>query len=62
VPLEQPRSGERLPADVASMVEVVGEDVHGERGHGDVHLVADVTLLGTAGIETPVRLLVPRQV
>ena len=44
------------------MVEIVGEDVHGESGHGDVHLPADVALLGTAGIEAPVGLLVPGKV
>ena len=44
------------------MVEVVGEDVHGESGHGDVHLVTDVTFLGTPGIQASVRLLVSGEV
>ena len=60
--LKQPGSGEGLSADIAPVVEVVGEDVHGEGRHGDVHLVADVALLGTAGIETPVSLLVTGEV
>ena len=62
VALKQPRPRESLPTDVALVVEVVGEDVHGESRHGDVHLAADVALLSAAGIQTPVGLLVPRQV
>ncbi len=60
--LKQPGSREGLSADVTPMVEVVSQDVHGKRGHGDVHLAADVALLGTARIQTSMRLLVPRQV
>ena len=48
VALEQPGPREGLPAHVAPVVEVVREDVHGERRHGDVHLATDVTLLGVA--------------
>jgi len=59
---QQPRSRESLSADVALVVEVVGEDVHGESRHGDVHLAADVALLGAPRVETPVGLLVSGQV
>lgn len=36
--LQEPRPGERLPAVLALVVEVVGQDVHGQGGHADVHL------------------------
>ena len=62
VALEQPRPREGLAAHVAPVVEVVGEDVHGESGHGDVAFATDVALLGVARVEAPVRLLVPREV
>ena len=62
VTLKQPGSREGLSADVTPVVEVVSQDVHGKRGHGDIHLAADVALLGAAGIQTSMRLLVPRQV
>ena len=59
VTLQQPGSGEGLPTDVALVVEVVGEDVHGEGGHADVHLPAHPALLGRAGAQAQVGLLVP---
>ena len=62
VALKQPRSRESLAADIALVVEIVGEDVHGEGRHGDVHLAADVALLGAPRIQTPVGLLVPGQI
>ena len=56
--LQKPRSGERLPTDVALVVETVGQDVHGEGGHADVHLTAHQALLGGARAQAQVRLLV----
>ena len=40
------------------MVEVVSQDVHGEGRHAHVHLPAHAALLGRAGAETEVGLLV----
>ena len=40
------------------MVEVVGEDVHGQGGHADVHLVTDMALLSIVGVQAPVCLSV----
>ena len=51
-----------LPADVALVVEAVGEDVHGEGGHADVHLAAHAALLGGVVVEAEVGLLVSAQV
>ena len=62
VALEQPGPREGLPAHVTPVVEVVREDVHGERRHGDVHLATDVALLGVGGVQAPVGLLVSREV
>ena len=62
VALQQPGTREGLPAHVTLVVEVVCEDVHGERRHGDVHLATDVTLLGIGGVEAPVGLLMPGEV
>jgi len=44
------------------VIQVVCQDVHGEGGHGDIHFVADVALLGTVGVQTPVGLLVPGEI
>ena len=46
VTLQQPGPGESFTTELTLVVEVVGEDVHGEGGHADIHLAADVTLLG----------------
>ena len=62
VALQQPGSREGLTAHVTLVVEVVREDVHGERWHGHVHLATDVALLGIGGVEAPVGLLVPGEV
>jgi len=50
VSLQQPGTTEGFPAHLALVVEVVGEDVHGQGGHADVHLVTDVALLGVVGV------------
>ncbi len=60
--LEQPWSGKRLAADITLVIEIVCEDVHGQSRHGDVHLAADVALLGIGRVQAPVSLLVPGQV
>ena len=60
--LKEPRSRKSFAAHVALVVEVVGEDVHGQGRHADIHLVADVALLGIGRIQSPVSLLMPRQV
>jgi len=46
VALQQPRPRESLSTDITLVVEVMSEDVHAEGGHADVHLVADLALLG----------------
>ena len=46
--LQKPGSRESLPTRVALVVEAVGEHVHREGGHADVHLAADPALLGCA--------------
>jgi len=46
VTLQQPRPGESLSTDITLVVEVMSEDMHAEGGHADVHLVADLALLG----------------
>jgi hypothetical protein len=62
VTLQEPRPRERLAADVTLVIQVVGQDVHGKGRHGDIHLSANVALLGTVGIQTTVGLLVPGEV
>lgn len=44
------------------MVEVVRKDVHGEGRHGDVALPTDMALFGIARVQTPMGLLVARQI
>lgn len=58
--LEKPGPGESFATKLTLVVEVVGEDVHGEGGHADIHLAADVTLLGVGRVEAPVSLSVAR--
>ena len=62
VALQQPRPGESLPTDITLVVEVVGEHMHAEGRHADVHLVADVALLGVLRVEGAVCLPVTGQV
>ena len=38
------------------------QDVHGQGGHGDVHLTAHVALLGVVRVKAAMRLLVSRQI
>lgn len=62
VALQQPRPAERLAAHVALVLEVVGQDVHGQRRHGHVHLPARGTLAGHLAVQAAVRLLVSAEV
>ena len=62
VALQQPRPGESFSTDITLVVEVVGEHMHAEGRHADVHLVADVALLGVPRVEGAVCLPVAGQV
>ena len=62
VALQQPRPGESLSTDITLVVEVVSEYMHAEGRHADVHLVADVALLGVPRVEGAVCLPVAGQV
>ena len=60
--LEEPGPRESLAAHVTLVAEVVGEDVHGQGRHADIHLVADVAGLGILRAESLVGLLVAGEV
>ena len=60
--LQEPRPRESFPTELALVVEVVGEDVHAERRHADVHLVTDVALLSIPRVQAAVSLSVPGEV
>lgn len=60
--LEEPRPAEGLAAHVALVLEVVGEDVHGQRWHGHVHFITGGTLAGHLAVQAAVRLLVSAEV
>ena len=62
VALQQPRSRESLSTYITLVVEVVGEHMHAEGRHADVHLVADVALLGVPRVKGAVCLPVAGQV
>ena len=62
VALQEPGPGKGFSTYVAFVAQVVSQDVHGQGGHGDIHLTANMAFLGTVGIKTTVRLLVPRQI
>ena len=62
VTLQEPGPGESFPTELTLVVEVVGEDVHAERRHADVHLVADLALFSIVGVQAPVGLSVPGEV
>lgn len=62
VALKEPGPAEGLPAHVALVLEVVGEEVHGHGGHRHVHLPAGRTLLGHLAVQRAVGLLVAAQV
>ena len=44
------------------MAEIVGEEMHGQRRHRDVHFVAMRTLLGAIRVQVAMSLFVARQV
>ena len=58
--LQKPGSGEGFPTRVTLVVEAVGEHVHREGGHADVHLAADAALLRRACGQAQVRLFVSK--
>ena len=60
VSMKKPGSREALATDVAGMGEAVGEHVHREGGHADVHLAADAALLSRARGQAQVRLFVSK--
>ena len=62
VSLQQPRAGESFPTELALVVQVVGEDVHAQRRHADIHLVTDVALLSIPRVQAAVSLSVPGEV
>lgn len=62
VALQEPRSGECFPTDIAFVIEVVGQNVHGKCGHGNVALSTNMTFLGISRIQATVGLLVSGQV
>lgn len=62
VTLEEPRAAEGLAAHLALVLEVVGEDVHGQRRHGHVHFVTGGTLAGHLAVQAAVCLLVSAEV
>lgn len=62
VTLKEPRPAERLAAHVTFVLEVVGEDVHGQRRHGHVDFVTGGTLAGHLAVQASVRLLVSAEV
>lgn len=62
VTLKEPRPAEGLAAHIALVLEVVGEDVHGQRRHGHVHFITGGTLPGHLAVQAAVRLLVSAEV
>jgi len=62
VTLEQPRPAEGFAADVAFVLQVVRQEVHGHGRHGDVDLAAGRAFLGQLAVQAAVGLLVPAQV
>ena len=62
VALKEPRPAEGFAAHIALVLEVVGEDVHGQRRHGHVHFITGGTLAGHLAVQAAVRLLVSAKV
>lgn len=62
VTLKEPRSAEGLAAHIAFVLEVVGEDVHGQCGHWHIHFTTGGTLAGHLAVQAAVRLLVSAEV
>lgn len=62
VTLKEPRATEGLAAHIALVLEVVGEDVHGQRRHGHIHFITGGTLAGHLAVQAAVRLLVSAEV
>lgn len=62
VALEKPWPRERLTADLAFVLQVMGEDVHRQRRHRNVYLITCRALLGQLRVGTSMGLLVSRQI
>lgn len=62
VALQEPGPAEGLAAHLALVLQVVGQHVHGQRGHGHVHLVASGTFPGLLAVQATVSLLVSAQI
>ena len=60
--LQQPGPGKCFTTELALMVEGVGEHMHREGRHADIHLVTDVALLGIVRVKAPVSLPMSGQV
>lgn len=60
--LQQPGSREGLSTNVALMLQVVSQNVHRKRRHGNIKFSTVRTFLGQLAVETPMRLLVPTQI
>ena len=62
MPLKEPWPGEGLVADVAFVAEFVGEEMHGERRHGNVDFVAVRALPRPFRVEVAVSLFVTGEI
>lgn len=62
VALQKPRAAEGFAAYVTFVLEVVGQQMHGHRRHGNVDFPTRGALLRHLAVYTSVRLLVPAQV
>lgn len=60
--LKQPRPAEGFVAHLALVLEVVGEDVHGQSWHGYVHFTTGGTLASHLAVQAAMRLLVSAEV
>ena len=62
VALQQPGPGKALATQLALVLQLMCQHVHGKSWHGHVYLVALLTGLGSLAVHTPVRLFVSRQI
>lgn len=60
--LQKPRTAESFATDVARVLEIVRENVHGQSWHTDVNLVAMGTFLGILAVQGPMGLFVAGQI
>lgn len=62
VTLKEPRAAKGFAAHVTLVLEVVGEDVHGQSWHRHIHFVTGGTLAGHLAVQAAVRLLMSAEV